>query len=99
MNTSNVKHTPGPWFDMVNLEQGYIPIIEAKCGINKRCTICEISRDGEMTKVQKANARLIAAAPEILSALEAAYGEMVRRGFVGLLMENMKSAIKKANGE
>jgi hypothetical protein len=96
---NKVKHTPGPWIDMVNLKQGAIPIIEANCGINKRCTICEISRYGEMAKVYKANARLIAAAPEILEALEAVYGEMVRRGFVGLLMENIKAAIQKAKGE
>lgn len=54
------KHTPGPWFTAATSRIGHAYIVDAD-----GFTIAEPSPMGE------ANARLIAAAPELLAALQA----------------------------
>ncbi len=58
---SNAKHTPGPW------------IVEQVSGAIEVCneeTLFTVARCGIGNGVSEANARLIAAAPELLAALE-----------------------------
>lgn len=64
MSAEKLKHTPGPW----KLKGLNPPRIYADEG---KEIICQCDSMGEMTQSQeKANARLIAAAPELLAALE-----------------------------
>jgi len=71
------QHTPGPWYkmeggmsikgDIPNLIQIYAPNDDLEM-------ICQVWKDGHLihrTQDHKANARLIAAAPELLEALTA----------------------------
>lgn len=54
---SNAKHTPGPW---IASKMGYISTVDRKSFIATSCS----ANDND-----EANARLIAAAPELLEAL------------------------------
>lgn len=95
---AKAKHTPGPW---VIQHQGPDFWIDVPCDAPKhRQDVCRLSYgnpDG------KANARLIAAAPELLEALE----ELVNRvdttlhaGYVGInRIVKARDAIRKARGE
>ncbi|MGV5083073.1 hypothetical protein [Pseudomonas aeruginosa] len=60
------KHTPGPWF--VNGHENYTKYVEARIGGG---LLQEVAACGptEQQEQQEANARLIAAAPELLDAL------------------------------
>lgn len=93
---SDTKHTPGPW-NAVELEDGNIVT-----GNTRHCgNVCELDLGTE----SDANARLIAAAPELLEALERAlrwfdgdfpYGhEDVERGETAAAA---RAAIEKARG-
>ncbi len=67
------KHTPGPW-KAVRCRHGW-HIGPQPGGV---CTICDDSQFGDVADrsrylQQEANARLIAAAPELLAALERVY--------------------------
>lgn len=93
------KHTPGPW-KAVELE---IPVGFARFEIH-------YSEDGECVAEvvhQEANAKLIAAAPDLLEALQAAYAKFSAFGFIWegrettegqILLCNMRDAIEKATG-
>lgn len=61
------KHTPGPWF--VNCHEHYTKYVEARIGGG---LLQEVAACGptEKQEQQEANARLIAAAPELLEALQ-----------------------------
>ena len=52
-------------------------------------------------QVDEANARLIAAAPELLEALQMAMqiGDQCSRGFLGMFQAKARAAIAKARGE
>jgi len=61
-----VSHTPGPWIAQIkigSIDSFRILSINPSVGCAK-CLVCELDR--------RANANLIAAAPELLEALEAA---------------------------
>lgn len=60
----NTKHTAGPWYVIGSNP----PMIYTKDALD---IICQCDSAGEMTRAQEqANARLIAAAPELLELLE-----------------------------
>ncbi len=61
------KHTPGPWF--VNGHENYTKYVEARIGGG---LLQEVAACGptEQQEQQEANARLMAAAPELLEALQ-----------------------------
>ncbi|MFU7071278.1 hypothetical protein ACM75K_29005 [Pseudomonas aeruginosa] len=61
------KHTPGPWF--VNGRESYTKYVEARIGGG---LLQEVAACGptEQQEQQEANARLIAAAPELLEACQ-----------------------------
>ncbi len=68
------KHTPGPWLVQGSLEQ---PEVWADCEDPNGGQVCALSTVGAYQAAQtefqvQANARLIAAAPELLDALKAA---------------------------
>ena len=82
------KHTPGPW--KVEAERAYIQIVPAD-----NVAICELRRKGN-TELEMANAKLIAAAPDMLAALERIRDSGV---WIGLIPhEMMEEAIAKARG-
>jgi len=95
-----MAHTPGPWKVAENLfgntaSYEVYANVETKSGKGGYTRICQITpRD------QKANARLIAAAPELLEALEAMV-EMVEMNGLGkrYALDLAASAITKARGE
>jgi glycine/D-amino acid oxidase-like deaminating enzyme len=60
-----MKHTPGPW----TLEYDYSLVMPAKDG-NHIVTAGPIGPDESSREEKRANARLIAAAPELLQALQ-----------------------------
>jgi|SRR5690554_5964859 len=69
------KHTPGPWF--INRESE--DVIEGKLSIesvNAETQLSYFIAQVDECKSQEANARLIAAAPELLEALESAVTQM-----------------------
>jgi len=87
---SNLKHTPGKWVQYFNL-------VTTEDGEN----VCLVNTGPKPQKEALANAALIAAAPEMLEALEMAADYM---GFnqmppLGDLGKKILSAIKKAKGE
>ncbi len=91
----SAKHTPGPWF--TTRLHGTI-YVEA----NLRGTLIqEVAACGptEARMQQEANARLIAAAPELLNALAAIVGALEALGDSPRLSVIGRAAIDKATGE
>ena len=89
-------HTPGPWVVLQNP-------MSHDCITSDDCRICEMPRwDDEYAEEETANARLIAAAPDLLAALE----RMVRQhgsNFISYSGDHpvsvARAAIAKATGE
>jgi hypothetical protein len=90
MNNQN-KHTPGPWQDFVN-DDGELIV---QMGKSHRVFVADM--EGSCSHCH-ANARLIAAAPELLQACEAAL-KLADEMNEGDLYDQIKSAIAKAKGE
>ena len=95
----NAKHTPGPWEAVGNLVRS--PMVQPQ-GLSKGVQIAEC-RDAYFlshTEESKANARLIAAAPELLEALQEMVSlvEMVIP-FDGPQQRKARAAITKATGD
>jgi hypothetical protein len=85
MTTTKAAHTPGPWEEKF----GGVYIISET---GKRCmSTHEIPL--YMKQIREANARLIAAAPEMLEALESC----VTHGYYGS-QDKVLAAIQKARG-
>jgi hypothetical protein len=87
---ANVHHTPGPWYSYQH-STDFFPIVGTVSGHG----LFHILRTGR-SSVDDANARLIAAAPELLSALrdilaEADFGDPA-------LEAKARAAIAKAEG-
>jgi len=87
---SNLKHTPGKWQRNIQHIEG--PNKESICIVNSS------NKDGYY------NAALIAAAPEMLEALESAMYDIDRWNNSGVvhatrLVQMLQSVIKKAKGE
>ena len=84
-----IKHTPAPWKVILSPTQ-IVTNDKVIANINKVC-----SDFGE----SQANARLIAAAPELLEALEAVLdGGYIDYGFQSVI-DKVKNAIKQAKGK
>lgn len=71
MQTANeTRHTPGPWTDVVQTLHDEAVVVEEWRGPhNERRGICSLYGDKESPET-KANAKLIAAAPELLAELQ-----------------------------
>jgi len=97
---SKSKHTSGPWSNPT----GSVTVREA--ATPRSLKVCDMSSDGgRPVAEQEANARLIAAAPDLLAALEESLREVEaftkRTGipqFVGWI-DKARAAIAKAKGE
>ena len=100
MNQTHATHTPGPW------RQG---MPHGACMANiydkKHLCIAEVGVFGCPVE-QEANARLIAAAPDLLTALRAIYGAHIappgatigEARLCGMFAELARAAIAKAEG-
>ena len=85
------EHTPGPWRPLPAMD-GHI---EAKCGLIAKAYRDSIDADDLPVE---ANARLIAAAPEMLEALEAIASPLLR-DIPHDVREIARAVIAKATGE
>lgn len=88
------KHTPGPWTNLPRHE--CIPICrQDEAGLSIGFVH---SSSPERIAEGLANAKLIAAAPELLEALEMAMeiGDQCSRGFLGKFQAKARAAIAKA---
>lgn len=88
------KHTPGPWKN-VSFDEAYKASIQAP---NSRCNIGTLGGFGTNQETTQANARLIAAAPELLElvkrTLAVADDDCPRR-----YIQDAKQLIAKIEGE
>ena len=84
------KHTPGPW---EVLDDRSMTSVVVEYG-----EICDIVQDGRPASENLANARLIAAAPEMLEALERIRDESGPFN-LGEMRKLVESTIQKARGE
>ena len=90
------KHTPGPW--QYSFEGGTVAFIVETDGT----TVAKLSVTENSTahSALPANARLIAAAPDLLAALKAAVDLMEQEDFATLtLVPKFRAAIAKAEGK
>lgn len=89
------KHTPGPW---EATEGSYGNYIRVKA---ERGTVARIPWGREDTEYDNADAHLIAAAPELCSALETAIGFIAcgDESDGARVLSKAMAAIKKARGE
>jgi hypothetical protein len=96
---TNAKHTPGPWESSVSIVEN----AEERVTIRQKKWGGEIIADmGELEYHNEANARLIAAAPDLLEALEAveswALDRMGRYESMPPCIRSARIAIAKAEG-
>ena len=93
------KHTKGPWvihtYARTDKPQG------KGYGSNYHYTVASQDGDPIYSSKNQANINLIAAAPEMLEALEAVLNRLDKDwpSFHGDVKETLKNAIKKARGE
>ena len=89
---SEIKHTPGPWICFVPFKGRY-PIVQR--GRSGGFQVIAVNKDSAL-----ADARLIAAAPELLEALkEFVNNSSVQSGFPSLCEEAEKAITKAEGGE
>jgi hypothetical protein len=86
---SKLQHTSGPWKYTISKNSGRHQISDAKCG-GQVCAIWSRGKD-----ITEANARLIAAAPDMLEALISVYQIYIDRD-ICCDNEFIKSVIEKA---
>lgn len=97
------KHTPGPWqTDRNNVHSGQIATVH-HCLNNDWVEIWSPDAFAETEEMQEANARLIAAAPELLDALEDLVSFMnlapeLANYDIEVELEDARAAIAKATG-
>lgn len=99
MSEKKNKHTPGPWVGETAKSHGAnITIYGTEAG--DAVDVCDVVYRGDETQVE-ANAHLIAAAPDMLEALEAALAYLVMAGtdHAEPTRATIRAAIKKARGE
>ena len=92
---SEMKHTPGPWRVDDGRILGNEPSVE-----NDDVLICDVASNNEaLTDFDEANARLIAAAPDLLLACQAALALLEDNGQQGgpkWTKDTLRKAISKA---
>ena len=98
-----MSHTPGPWVVWgSSSNDGEAEVVSKKDGSKTICwtadTYNEVDGEGEVTSEDLSNARLIAAAPELLSALRYMVENAESEGWSGLMLSDAVAAIAKAEG-
>lgn len=94
---SDTKFTPGPWSFVPSIPEEGVECFWIENGVQQITSINGPQNDG-----QEANARLIAAAPDLFEALRMIAARDAHRGTVLLDVEEMdvvRAAIAKATGE
>ena len=104
-------HTPGPWtYYMTISDNGPVPQVQTvpigPVGAAYATVICTLSRTGQKSGVGEANARLIAAAPDLLAVLKSlvfetshfVHGYGTNGAIVANELRNALAAIHKAEG-
>jgi hypothetical protein len=99
---SETKWTEGPWTYIPSTDKrsdGYVVAGEVTPGAVRPPAICRVTSNAGPTR-QKANANLIAAAPELYEACET-FIRQIRNGEKNMTVsfDLMEAAIKKARGE
>lgn len=84
------QHTPGPWQYHVTVDGDAIVAGGGKVRVAE-ALVCDVGYEDE-----RANARLIAAAPDLLAACEAMIGTAKK---AGMNVSAFRAAIAKAKGE
>lgn len=97
MSNSNSRHTPGPWKAERHKNKQFPTCLEIEIW-NQNTHITTIHEHVENVKIDLANARLIAAAPELLEALEQAKVRLECAGLNDTTLDIIKQAIAKAKG-
>lgn len=92
-------HTPGPW--TTDEQEHHEPHQDIKIKANKHHTVCTLWIDDapvrDFNSAQKANARLIAAAPDLLEALQWAMSEIEALNINRDLDPSHNEAVNAAN--
>ena len=83
------KHTPGPW----TLDGDEVRGGQGNCFIAVASFASAYAKSGRFTKEEQANARLIAAAPELLEACKKALDFTLGRS----IKENLTQIVKELN--
>jgi len=97
---SEVKHTPGPWFAVRNSCYWEVNPAREVGDYDTPFTVadCCASDPGDTTGLQEANARLIAAAPDLLAALEGLLAILDAGALYETQSVAARAAIAKATG-
>jgi hypothetical protein len=99
-----MSHTPGPWEIYDNGDDLYVigPRNDARCfGTESMWPICTLDWDDEPDRKTAihANAKLIAAAPDLLAVVQAFHRECLRQNILlGPLVGDAEAALSKATG-
>lgn len=96
------KHTPGPWVaDIVTVYGGEFADILAKKGRERPIAEISVNSKDPFTEEDRANAALIAAAPDLLAAVRHALAYMESRGTFDTkeVAAPLRAALKKAGGQ
>jgi hypothetical protein len=91
-----MKHTPGPWSSQDREKQVFVPLKSVDC---ERIGFYVGFVNGHLQQEAAANARLIAAAPDLLEALKALevlFSPCVRDSTQADWIDRARAAIKKA---
>jgi len=95
----NAKFTPGPW-SLTPRFQDKVDVVHHNDGPGKATrTICRVNVRASWLVEQKANAQLLAAAPELLEALRGAVGWIETSKEGEEATRRALAAIAKATGE
>ena len=98
----SAQHTPGPWSFGYGVTTEYGEVFGVGVTTKPDWTVvCAVSRPGDVNAIDEANARLIAAAPDLLEALKAcdeAMSYMSEYDIPITLPDMVKAAITKAIG-
>lgn len=101
----NAKHTPAPWHVCTGNHETFGNVLNIAAQEGDVPAICVISNVEDATEEDRANARLIAAAPDLLEALKAMLDAEPGYGWGGsseaeiAAQELARAAIAKATGE
>lgn len=103
-NAADVGHTAGPWrhtcdeyiYDATSGQKLRVSRIDSENGWNDYLNLAYVTN---CTIDGAANTRLIAAAPCLLAACEAAKAVLDREGYFGGVVDQLNAAISKARGQ
>ena len=90
------KHTPGPWSFYTEPQPNGCPVVGSNGLLI--CMLGHSVRMADQKEIALANARLIAAAPELLEALKDILSNCLDSDGLSRAYENARAAIAKATG-